>query len=79
MATNLVDIDPEWLGVEESDIVQKTDATKCKVYKVGDDVPDLKVNKVAKSFMLYTRRGTKDASHLASRNSLDNLTLKYIK
>ena len=58
--------DPEWIGAQESDLVLQTGATKCHVCLVGDVLPDTK-EKVKDRFMVYTRDGTKLASHVIYR------------
>ena len=60
-------LEEELIGAEESNLVLKTNSTKCKVCMIGDVVPDEKENKVPDRFMVYTRDGTKIASHLTYR------------
>lgn len=61
MADKDKDCDLERLGASRSDIVLETDATKCKVCKIGD-VKFVK-NEKAETFMIYTRDGTLIGSH----------------
>ena len=50
------------LDSEEVDIVLKTDADKCKVCKIGDVVPCYS-SKENQTMIIYTREGTKIATH----------------
>jgi hypothetical protein len=72
MTGNDEDYDLEILGADSSDIVLETDATKCKVCKIGD-VKLVKNEKEAEKFMIYTRDGTLIGCHKEYR--CDNRTL----
>ena len=56
----------ECYGSDNSDIVLKTNATKCKVCCTGDVVPCTD-NKEVDVFMIYTRDGTRTGKHLEYR------------
>ena len=47
---------------EEVDLVLKTDADKCKVFKIGDVVPCYS-SKENQMMIIYTWKGTKIATH----------------
>ena len=54
------------LDSEEVDLVLKTDADKCKVCKIGDVVPCYS-SKENQTMIIYTREGTKIATHYEYR------------
>ena len=58
----------ECYGSDRSDLILRTNETKCKVCKTGDVVPckDMKEEDV---FMIYTRDGTLTAKHLEYRGN----------
>ena len=59
---SLKDVELEHYGSEQSDIILRTDATKCKVCKTGDVTPSTDKKKEG-TFMIYTRDGTSTAKH----------------
>ena len=61
------DYNKEFNEALASDITLKTDATKCKVCKVGDVVLESKKNKDDGNFLIYTRNGTLQSTHLTYR------------
>ena len=54
-------------NAEKSSIVLKTSATKCRVCKIGDVLPDPKNTKGEGKFIIYTRNGTFSGSHQTFR------------
>ena len=62
---SMKDVELECYGSENSDIVLKTNTTKCKVCCTGDVVPC--TDNKGDIFMIYTRDGTRAGKHLEYR------------